>query len=216
MEEVRVLIRLESAEVARGSFRLSAVGTFRPGIHRVSGPVGSGKSTLALLMAGLLHPTSGTVYREGIRSLLLSLQFPEYQITGSTLLEECASWGLDPVPFLNAEGFRNESGRDPFSLSRGELKRFHLACILSKPCDLLLLDEPFSALDCRQKELLCDRLSGRSTGITVIFTHEVEFLPEIDYSWNIADGSLYDHGRTSGPEMIVTGLKKIPRRPSDE
>jgi len=188
-----MLIRLESVQVTRGPFTLAADGSFGPGIHLVSGPVGSGKSTLALIMAGLLSPSGGTVCREGIGSLLLSLQFPEYHVTGSTLAEECASWGLDPGPILAAEGFGGLDARDPLALSRGELKRLHLACVLLRPCDLLLLDEPFSALDCRQKEILSGRIAGRG-GITILFTHEEEFLPRIDQYWEIAGGRLHDHG----------------------
>jgi energy-coupling factor transport system ATP-binding protein len=173
---------------------LHASGTFREGIHLVNGPTGSGKSTLALLMAGLLQPSSGIVYCEGIIKRMLSLQFPEYHITGSTLAEECASWGLDPSSILKAEGLDNQPDRDPLALSRGELKRLHLACVLAKDYDLLLLDEPFSALDCVQKENLSKRLSGNSSGITVIFTHEREFLPRINRFWEIRNGHLIDQG----------------------
>ncbi len=125
---------------------------------------------------------------------MLSLQFPEYHITGTTLTEECVSWRLDASPILDAEGFGEDGECDPFSLSRGELKRLHLACVLGKQHNLLLLDEPFSALDCEQKERLSRRLSERTTGITIIFTHERGILPRIDRYWEIRDGHLLDLG----------------------
>lgn len=189
-----MMVRLESAEVRRGRFSLAAGGTFLPGIHRVGGVVGSGKSTLALLMAGLLEPSAGRVARDGIGRMILSLQFPEYHVTEATLAAECTSWGVDPDPVLTSEGFGDDPRRDPLTLSRGELKRLHLACVLAKPCDLLLLDEPFAALDCRQKEIFCSRLSAKKSGIVILFTHEEEFLPGIDHSWEIAGGRLYDCG----------------------
>jgi len=188
------MVRLTSVQVGRGPFSLAADGAFMPGIHLVTGAVGSGKSTLALLLAGLLEPGAGAVTRNGIGSTILSLQFPEYHVTEATLEKECASWGIDPGPVLVAEGFKNDAARDPFTLSRGELKRLHLACVLKKPCDLLLLDEPFSALDCRQKEILCTRLSARDGGITILFTHEEEFLPRTDHTWRIRGGQLHDCG----------------------
>jgi len=194
VEENLVILRLESAEVRRGRFSLAASGTFPHGIHHVGGAVGSGKSTLALLMAGLLEPSAGTISRDGIGRTVLSLQFPEYHVTEATLAGECASWGIDPGPVLTGAGFGNEPCRDPFSLSRGELKRLHLACVLAKPCDLLLLDEPFAALDCRQKENLCSRLLPGKAGIVILFTHEEEFLPRIDHSWEITGGQLRYRG----------------------
>ena len=80
------------------------------------------------------------------------------------------------------------------SLSRGELNRLHLACILAKNNDLLLLDEPFSSLDCEEKAKLCTRISQKSKGITIIFTHEQEILPRVTRIWEIVDGMLVDCG----------------------
>ena len=168
---------LEGLAIRRGSATVAARAVMGKGLHLIRGPVGCGKSTLALAMAGLWKPEAGSVVRDGIGSFILSLQFPEYHVTGTTLTDECASWGIDPVPVLAAEGLADRSGDNPLSLSRGELKRLHLACVMAKPCDLLILDEPFSALDCGQKERLCSKLSGRTEGITLVFTHEEEILP---------------------------------------
>jgi len=181
---------LVGTEVTRGDWRLSAQGIFREGIHLVSGDIGSGKSTLALMMAGLLPAASGSVSREGISSQMCSFQFPEYHITGTTLNEECASWGLDPETILSSTGFEEKGNADPFRLSRGELKRLHLACVLSKPYDLLILDEPFSSLDVCEKQRICTCLSGRSMGITILFTHEQTIFPRIGHIWEIHEGAL--------------------------
>jgi energy-coupling factor transport system ATP-binding protein len=79
-------------------------------------------------------------------------------------------------------------------MSRGELKRLHLACVLAKDYDLLLLDEPFSSLDCEEKVKLCARIGQKSKGITVIFTHEQNILPRVTRIWEIVDGTLFDCG----------------------
>lgn len=191
---------LDRVHAMRDHWSLFAHGAFGEGLHLVSGAVGSGKSTLALIMTGLVLPAGGTVERPGISSCMLSLQFPEYHITGLTLAEECASWGLDPEKVLCSTGLSGREDSPPLSLSRGELKRLHLACVLAKEYDLLILDEPFSALDCCQKETLCRVLARRSWGITVIFTHEQTILPDVNRLWEIADGRLLDLG--SPPDAI--------------
>lgn len=187
-------LHLRAARISRGDWSLAADGTFREGMHLVSGDVGSGKSTLALMMAGLLCPQDGSIKEAGILSKMISLQFPEYQITGSTVAEECKSWGLDWKEILHEVNLMDKCNVAPLSLSRGELKRLHLACILAKKYDLLLLDEPFSSLDAREKERVCEKLSRRTGGITIIFTHEQATFPRIDQIWEIEQGKLNDRG----------------------
>jgi energy-coupling factor transport system ATP-binding protein len=190
-----MIITLKDARITRDSWSLTAAGTFDQGIHLISGDVGSGKSTLALVMAGLFPVSGGCIVKEGISSCMLSLQFPELHITGRTIAEECASWGTRPEDILVTTGLTGREETSPFYLSRGELKRFHLACILAKDYDLLLLDEPFSSLDCEEKARLCSTLERRSRGITILFTHEQDILPRVVRVWEIYDGRLTDCGR---------------------
>jgi energy-coupling factor transport system ATP-binding protein len=189
-----VRITLNHVNAIRDHWSLTATGTFEEGVHLVSGDVGSGKSTLALMMAGLFPLSGGCIEKEGITSTLLSLQFPELQVTGLTVAEECASWGVDPHKILGATGLTGKWDVSPLSLSRGELNRLHLACILAKNYDLLLLDEPFSSLDCEEKTKLCARIGQKSQGITIILTHEQEILPRVTRIWEIVDGILVDCG----------------------
>lgn len=188
-------VSLAGVQAVRGDWSLSAQGTFGEGIHLVSGDVGSGKSTLALLLSGLFPPASGTVEREGIISAMISFQFPEFHVTGPDLERECKAWGVDPGSVLAAAGLAGRETADPLDLSRGELKRLVLACVLARDHDLLILDEPFSSLDCTEKERLCAVLSGRMRGITVILTHEQAHFPRVDRIWEIQDGTLRDRGR---------------------
>ena len=152
------------ADRGEGAWSLTAHGIFMEGIHLVTGDIGSGKTTLALVLAGLVPPASGSVERTGITSSMLSFQFPEYHVTGLTIRDECESWGMDPAQILAATRLKGKEDLSPLRLSRGELKRLHLACLLGQEYDLLMLDEPFSSLDCREKERVCRDLSGRSTG----------------------------------------------------
>jgi energy-coupling factor transport system ATP-binding protein len=187
---VRVMnITLDRARAVRDSWSLEASGVFNEGVHLISGAVGSGKSTLALLMAGLFPLSGGSIRKGDIASCMLSLQFPELQVTGRTVAEECVSWGAPADEILAATGLAGRKDTSPLSLSRGELKRLHLACVLSKDYDLLLLDEPFSSLDCREKSKLCTTLEQKP-GIIIIFTHEHEILPRVDRIWEIENGRL--------------------------
>jgi len=183
-----VRVALEDVTFSRGDFTLACSGIFEEGVHLVTGRVGSGKTTLALLLAGLLKPKTGGVRGEGVKTLTLSLQNPEYHVTEATVRAEIASYGADPDAVAGRCGLAGRIDTDPFHLSRGELKRLHLACLFASEWDLLVLDEPFSSLDCVQKRLLCRWLEERGAGITVVFTHERQVLPGVDYLWEVGDG----------------------------
>jgi energy-coupling factor transport system ATP-binding protein len=217
---------LENVAMKRGSWSLAAQGMFPEGVHLVSGDVGSGKSTLALLMAGLFPPCSGSVVRHQISSVMISFQYPEYHVTGMTIAEECESWGLDPAVILPTVGLDQRSGLDPLQLSRGELKRLHLACLLAHQYDLLILDEPFSSLDVSEKQRICDIISHRTSGITVLFTHEQAIFPRVAHIWEILEGRLvycgtppkglscWHHAPAIIQSLIADG--KIPKNLSHE
>lgn len=203
-----VRIMLNQTYAIRDHWSLSASGTFEEGVHLISGDVGSGKSTLALMIAGLFPLSGGLIKKEGITSTMLSLQFPELHVTGLTLAEECSSWGVAPDDILGATRLTGKRDISPLSLSRGELNRLHLACILAKNHDLLLLDEPFSSLDCEEKTKLCARISQKTRGITIIFTHEQEILPRVTRIWEIVDGMLVDCG---SPPDAFRKWRHVPR-----
>jgi len=198
VEVPAVRLVLDSIALARPHWSLAAGGTFEPGIHLVSGDVGSGKSTLALIMAGLAAPDRGAVSRDGIGQVMLSFQFPEFHITGFSVADECRSWNLEPEAVLASAGIVVSPERSALSLSRGELKRLHLTCLLSREYDLLLLDEPFSSLDCPGKEWAAGEISRRRRGITVVFTHEQSIFPHTDHIWEIREGILTDCGAMPG------------------
>jgi len=179
----------------RSTWSLSANGDILEGVHLITGEVGCGKTTLALMLAGFFSPTSGTIVKEGISSQMISFQFPDYHITGRTLAAECRSWGLDPSRLLSLAHISRTPESDPLTLSRGELKRLLLTCLLEKEYDLLILDEPFSSLDCCEKERYCRILSDKPHGITIILTHEQSFFPSVDYLWEIHEGHLFCIGK---------------------
>ncbi len=178
--------------VRRDEFQVRCQAEFGRGLHLVSGPVGSGKSSLALAMAGLLAH-EGELLTEGINETLISFQFPEHQVTASRLDDELRSWSLEADELLSSLGLLERRGDDPLRLSRGTLKALNLACVIERNPDLLILDEPFSSLDCVAKESLCRKLETRR-GITIIFSHERGILPKVDSLSQMRGGELESLG----------------------
>ena len=134
------------------------------------GPSGSGKTTILQLLAGLLKPNEGHI-KINDRVLYSSMEkinsspqsrnigylfqnyalFPHMTVRQNVFygLKSCKQDGsaLDPVELLNSFGVGHLIDRYPSQLSGGEKQRVALARALVVQPRLLLLDEPFSALD---------------------------------------------------------------------
>jgi NitT/TauT family transport system ATP-binding protein len=155
------------------------------------GPSGSGKSTLLRLIADIYHPTAGTVQIAGQTSEqarkanFVSMMFQEpvllpwltaYQNTELPLKLTHNKDKLDPMALLEFVGLQKRENDYPHQLSGGMQQRVALARALVTSPKLLLMDEPFAALD----ELTRDRMGHwllsiwEQTKKTVLFvTHSV-------------------------------------------
>lgn len=202
-----MLLTLEGIRVRRGVFLLKADGSFSTGKHLLTGRIGSGKSTLGEAICEVLSPDSGIIRSEGIQTRVLSMQFPEYHITTCTADEEIISWGLNPLPILQEAGLEGRGRDDLLNLSRGELKRLHLACLLAGSYDLMVLDEPFAGLDDEARYWISSRLDQIKNRIVIIISHDITTLPCIDHIWEMQDGLLTSIGPV--PEGIP-GWKTAP------
>jgi NitT/TauT family transport system ATP-binding protein len=149
------------------------------------GASGCGKSTLLSLVAGLEAPTSGTVATGGRRVAfmfqepalfpwLTAVQNVELPLrangVGRAERRQRARELLDSV---HLTGFADKR---PHELSGGMRQRVALARALAQDADVLLMDEPFGALDAMTRDLLHELLEGiwRRQGFSVLFvTHEV-------------------------------------------
>ncbi len=183
-------IVLSSVRLRAGTFTFAADDFFSEGVHMISGRIGSGKSTLGSALAGLSRIESGKIILEGCGSPILLMQFPEYQVTGPTVSREISSWGVTRGGPTFSSFYVEISDRDPFTLSRGELKRLMLACVFAKDPDVLILDEPYASLDISAKEVLTGLIENRR-GITIVFSHETEYAPNHAEQWRIYGGGLH-------------------------
>jgi NitT/TauT family transport system ATP-binding protein len=149
------------------------------------GASGCGKTTLLHLIAGLDQPSAGSV-DIGARRVALLFQeaalFPWLTVTQNVEL----ALRLRGVPkrarqqraaeLLERVHLPGVGSRRPHELSGGMRQRVALARALAQDADVLLMDEPFGALDAITRDLLHDELEQlwQSSGITVVFvTHNV-------------------------------------------
>ncbi|MEU2395474.1 ABC transporter ATP-binding protein [Streptomyces sp. NPDC007369] len=159
----------------------------------VVGPSGCGKSTLLDLLGGLSAPTAGRILLDGKEvtgpGLDRGIVFQQYALLPWRTAQGNVEFGLEAtgVPrrqraarakeFLDLVGLTGFEDRHPHQLSGGMRQRVAIARSLAYDPDVLLMDEPFAALDAQTRESLQDELRRiwQSTGKTVVFiTHGIE------------------------------------------
>ena len=159
----------------------------------VVGPTGCGKSTLLNVAAGLLKPSSGTLrvfgeplaginrhagymfqsdalmpWRDALGNVVAGLQFRGVDS------EKAAALGREWLARVGLEGFGD---RYPHQLSGGMRKRTALAQMLILDPKILLMDEPFSALDIQTRQLMENELLelwSANRKSVIFITHDLE------------------------------------------
>ena len=159
----------------------------------ILGPSGCGKSTLLRIVAGLDHPTAGQVTLEGRRidgpGADRGMVFQSYTLFPWLTVRENVCFGLRERGMARAEqsetanaflvkvglsGFENHY---PKQLSGGMQQRVAIARALANGPRMLLMDEPFGALDHQTRELMQELLLGiwEAEKKTVLFvTHDID------------------------------------------
>ena len=150
----------------------------------IVGPSGCGKTTLLNLLSGFDHPTSGSIERKG-ESRMVHQQdglFPWQTVAENIALglrrvnseQERRHQVRELLALIRLKGFENSY---PHQLSGGMRQRVELARALAGSSDILLLDEPFSALDyltrLRMRQELARILRERPRTV-VLVTHDIE------------------------------------------
>jgi NitT/TauT family transport system ATP-binding protein len=148
------------------------------------GASGCGKSTSLNLVAGLDRPTVGDVAVHGRTALMFqeAALFPWLSVRDNVALPlrlagvRRAERHRRAEELLERVHLGGQGGRRPHELSGGMRQRAALARALAQDAEILLMDEPFGALDAMTRDLLHDELEQvwSSTGLTVVFvTHNV-------------------------------------------
>jgi len=157
------------------------------------GPSGCGKSTLLDLIAGLTEPTGGEILIEGAPisgpGLDRGIVFQQYALFPWRTAQANVEFGLEAkaVPrkerrqrarhYLDLVGLTGFEERFPHELSGGMRQRVAIARSLAFDPDVLLMDEPFAALDAQTRESLQEELLRiwNKTGKTIVFiTHGID------------------------------------------
>ena len=159
----------------------------------VIGPSGCGKSTLLHIMGGFIKAEAGAVRVHG-RQVKgpgpdRGMMFQEFALFPWKTVAGNVAWGLETqgLPraqveatvqkYLDMIGLADFRGHYPAELSGGMKQRVALARVLACDPEVLLMDEPFGALDAQTREAMQEELTHlwERTGKTIVFvTHDIE------------------------------------------
>lgn len=161
------------------------------------GTNGSGKSTLLKTLAGLIHPVHGDLHVLGQHAGQLPTRvayLPQHPVSSHTLplqvrdvvtmgrfahlglFKRTSSSDRDIVSSaMQRTGIDEQASKPIRDLSGGQQQRTHLAQVLAREAEVLLLDEPTAGLDINGRTLVAELIAAeRARGVTVVMsTHEL-------------------------------------------
>lgn len=206
------------------------------------GPSGAGKTTILRSIAGLYRPASGRIVCNGATWLdttsgaarapherKVGFVFQSYALFPHLTAHENVTIALAQLPreqragaadaLLARVALSHASTRRPLSLSGGEQQRVALARALAREPDVLLLDEPFSAIDRRTRRQLQADLSalrGQLQAPIILVTHDVDEamvladdVVVIDHGVMLQSGTVHDVQDSPNSET-VRGILDLP------
>lgn len=175
----------------------------------IAGHTGSGKSTLMQHLNGLITPTIGEVFVDGInindkknkdslkakRSIGMVFQYPEQQLFEESIYKDIAfgpkNFGLDEeeiekrvkeaLDFVELD-YKIYKDKSPFSLSGGQMRRVAMAGIIALKPKYLVLDEPTAGLDPGMKRIILgkiDRLHKEKNTTIIMVSHNMDDIAEL-------------------------------------
>lgn len=201
----------------------------------VLGPSGAGKSTLLNLIAGFLPPHSGSLWLDGAlysqtapARRPVSMLFQENNLFAHLTVAENIGLGLHPglrlTPAQRGQledaarqvGLENLLDRLPAALSGGQRQRTALARCLVRQQPILLLDEPFSALDpalrAEMVKLLNEVCATRRLTLLMVSHNLDDALRLAPRTLLVVDGRIYYDGPTAAlasgesPAAVILGI----------
>jgi NitT/TauT family transport system ATP-binding protein len=219
------VVEIKSLAIAYGDAQVLADFTVqleKGSFTAVVGPSGVGKSTLLRVIAGLIPPSGGEILApvaSDPHRRPFSLVFQEARLLPWRRVLGNIQFGLEGLHVsrderrerahntLSLVRLNKLADRWPHQLSGGEKQRVNLARALAVRPDLLLLDEPFSALDAITRHTLQDELLRlwQETGVSILFvTHD------LDEAVTLADRVVVLGGR---PARVIRELDVELARP---
>lgn len=182
---------IEADKITKSYDDRPIVAPFSIRVHRgdcigLVGPNGAGKTTLLKMLTGQLAPDSGTV-KLGTNLEIATLDQKREDLNPEDTLANYLTDGRGENLLVNGEQrhvtgymkeflFQPEQARTPIkNLSGGERARLMLARILSRPTNLLILDEPTNDLDIETLDLLQEIVTGFA-GTVILVSHDRDFL----------------------------------------
>lgn len=186
----------------------------------IVGHNGSGKSTLARHLNGLLVPTKGSLWVDGMdtkdqeklwqirQSAGMVFQNPDNQIIG-TIVEEDVGFGPENIGIetnqiwtrvkeaLKTVGMEAFSGHSPDHLSGGQKQRVAIAGVLAMKPSCIILDEATAMLDPRGRKEVIEAVKkiNKEDGVTVILiTHFMDEVIHADHVYVMDKGKIYMEG----------------------
>lgn len=156
------------------------------------GPSGCGKSTLLNMVGGLLSPSSGNIYIEGLtedRDPSIGIVFQEIGLFPWRTAAQNIAFGLEELGlpaeeisrrvarYVSLVGLSGFEKSYPHQLSGGMRQRVGIARALAIEPDVLLMDEPFSALDAQTRTLMQEELLDiwQKTRLSTLYvTHNIQ------------------------------------------
>ena len=221
MKDKHAASRLVLENVSHSYGTVSVINDLNLAVHPgevvvLVGPSGCGKTTILNVLSGHIRPVSGSVWREGIirtvyqqDGLFPWLTVSENIAIGLRSVEDTGRRKKELAELLSLIHLEDFKDHYPHQLSGGMRQRVELARVLAGDSDILLMDEPFSALDYQarirmRRELV--RLLKKRPRTVVFVTHDIEEAAQL------ADRVLVLSNR---PATIVRELLINAPRPRD-
>ncbi|NMG40705.1 ATP-binding cassette domain-containing protein [Chelativorans sp. ZYF759] len=227
---------IEAENITKSYGDRTVVGDFSIRVHRgdrigIVGPNGAGKTTLINMLIGQLQPDTGSV-RLGANLEMASIDQKRVLNEDETLAHYLTDGRGDSllvggeqkhvVSVMKDFLFQPEQARTPIrNLSGGERARLILARLLSRPANLLVLDEPTNDLDMETLDLLQELVAGFD-GTVVLISHDRDFLDrtvtatiasEGQGRWIVYAGGYTDMLAQRGGKPAATGRPNGAQKP---